>query len=262
MDTTLVLLAVCLGASSSRWINDINLWVVGAPTERWGRRAAAPPFPRLVEEALGARALYLDALGGLFDGSSLDPHLQHSVLEAGVDLALVRALRQRHAPSERTVAALPNMVVTTLLFLVDLVLAGDGHDPVLKGDVHILLLEPRKLGTDHQVGVLGEHVHGRRPLSELLASLAPPSATQAPKRLVEEAIHLTLHIVKPTERTQHDPYTSFSSWPTQTGTDLPSARPLYTPSYSFQTVLSRILQIFLGIHSNNRVLIQFMVCFC
>jgi len=32
MDTTLVLLAVCLGASSSRWINDINLWVVGAPT--------------------------------------------------------------------------------------------------------------------------------------------------------------------------------------------------------------------------------------
>jgi hypothetical protein len=27
-----VLLAVCLGASSSRWINDINLWVVGAPT--------------------------------------------------------------------------------------------------------------------------------------------------------------------------------------------------------------------------------------
>src|SRR5215212_416326 len=90
----------------------------------------------------------------------------------------------------------------------------------------------------------------------------PPSATQAPKRLVEEAIHLTLHIVKPTERTQHDPYTSFSSWPTQTGTDLPSARPLYTPSYSFQTVLSRILQIFLGIHSSNRVLIQFMVCFC
>ena len=32
MDTTALLLAVCLGASSSRWQNDINLWVVGAPT--------------------------------------------------------------------------------------------------------------------------------------------------------------------------------------------------------------------------------------
>src|SRR5918999_133104 len=32
MDTTWVLLAVCLGASSSRWQNDINIWVVGAPT--------------------------------------------------------------------------------------------------------------------------------------------------------------------------------------------------------------------------------------
>src|SRR5215207_6853109 len=111
-------------------------------------------------EALGARVLYLDALGGLFDGSSLDPHLEHSVLEAGVDLALVRALRQRHAPSERTVAALPDVVVTTLLFLVGLVLTGDGQDPVLQGDVHILLLEPRKLGTDHQIPVFGEHVHG------------------------------------------------------------------------------------------------------
>src|SRR5215218_6423255 len=32
MDTTALLLAVCLGASSSRWQNDIKLWVVGAPT--------------------------------------------------------------------------------------------------------------------------------------------------------------------------------------------------------------------------------------
>src|SRR5215211_134803 len=135
-------------------------------------------------EALGARVLYLDALGGLFDGSSLDPHLEHSVLEAGVDLALVRALRQRHAPSERTVTALPDVVVTTLLFLIDLVLPGDGQHPVLQGDVHVLLLEPRKLGTDHQVVVLGEHVNSRRPLGELLTSLTSASAAQAPKRLV------------------------------------------------------------------------------
>src|SRR5215218_3629532 len=184
--------------------------------KRRGRRAAAPPFPRLLDEALAARALYLDALRSLFYSSSLHGDLQHSVLKAGVDLALVGALRQRHAAKEGAVAALPDMVVTTLLFLVDLVLAGDRQDPVLQGDVHILLLEPRKLGADHQVGVLGEHVHSRRPLAELLASLTPPPAKTA-QHLVEEAIHLTLHIVKPAKWTQHDPHTSFSSWPLKLG---------------------------------------------
>src|SRR5687767_6203361 len=137
-------------------------------------------------EALAARALYLDALWGLLYSGSLHGDLQHTVLEAGVDLALVCALWQRHAAAEGTVTALPDVVVTTLLFLIDLVLAGDGQDPVLEGDVHILLLEPRKLGTDHQVVVLGEHVHRRRPLGELLATLTPPTATQPPQHLVEE----------------------------------------------------------------------------
>src|SRR5919112_1082411 len=197
-----------------------------------------PSFPRLVDEALGARALYLDALGGLLDGSSLHPHLQHTVLEAGVDLALVRALRQRHAPAEGTVAALPDMVVTTLLFLIDLVLTRDRQEPVLQRDVHIVLLEPRKLGTDHQVVVLGEHVHGRRPLGELPSSLAPPSATQAPQHLAEEAIGLTLRVVKPAEWTQHDRCTSFSLLPRQPGTKLPTARPLYTPLIQFSNIFT------------------------
>ena len=87
-----------------------------------GRCTAAPPFLRLVDEALGARALYLDALRGLFYSSSLHTHLEHSVLEAGVDLALVRALRQRHAAAEGTVTALPDVVVTTILFLIVVVL--------------------------------------------------------------------------------------------------------------------------------------------
>src|SRR5215204_4070987 len=202
-------------------------------------------MPHLLDEALGARALYLDALRSLFYSSSLHGDLQHSVLEAGVDLALVGALRQRHAATEGAVAALPDMVATTLLFFIDLVLAGDRQHPVLQGDVHILC----------------KHVHSRRPLAELLASLTPPPAKTA-QHLVEEAIHLTLHIVKAAKWTQHDPHTSFSSWPTQTGTDLPSERALYTPSYSFQTVLPINLQVFLGIHSSNRVLIQFMVCSC
>src|SRR5215208_5668111 len=79
-------------------------------------------------EALAARALYLDALGSLFDGCSLHAHLQHTILEAGVDLTLVGALRQRHPPAEGTVAAFPDVVATTLLFLIDFVLAGDRQD--------------------------------------------------------------------------------------------------------------------------------------
>ena len=104
-----MLLAFCLGASSSRWINDINLWVVAAPTgncfidflagflksepdiarerENGGAAARRPhPSRALSTEALGARALDPHALGAV-DGSSLDSYLQHSVLEAGVDLA-------------------------------------------------------------------------------------------------------------------------------------------------------------------------------
>jgi hypothetical protein len=47
------------------------------------------------------------------------------------------------------------MVVTTILFLFEFVLTRDGQHPVLQGNVHIVLLEPRELGTDHQVVVLG-----------------------------------------------------------------------------------------------------------
>jgi hypothetical protein len=94
---------------------------------REDRLFASPPLPTrlsisFVPEDLAARALYLDAPGSLLYCRSLHNDLKHSVLEAGVDLALICALRQRHAPAERTVAALPYMVASTLLFLLDLVL--------------------------------------------------------------------------------------------------------------------------------------------
>src|SRR5215204_3936956 len=49
--------------------------------------------------------------------------------EAGVDLAVVNPLGQRHAAAEGAVTALSDVVATTLLFLVDLVLAGDRQEP-------------------------------------------------------------------------------------------------------------------------------------
>src|SRR5829696_1343311 len=63
-----------------------------------------PDNPRL-PEALGARALYLDALWGLFDCGSLHTELQHTILKAGVDLALVHSLWQAHAATEGAIAA-------------------------------------------------------------------------------------------------------------------------------------------------------------
>src|SRR4028119_1155928 len=168
--------------------------------KRRGRCTAAPPIPRLLAEALAARAFYLDSLGGLFYSGALYGNLEHTVLESGMNLALVGALRQRHAAAEGTVAALPDVVTPVLFVLGDLVLAGDGQNPVLQGDVHVLQLDARKLGANHHVPVLGEHIYRRGPFGELLASLAPPPAAQAPQHLVEEAIHFTLHVVNPTKR--------------------------------------------------------------
>src|SRR5215212_299369 len=155
------------------------------------------------------------------------------------------------------------MVVTTLLFFVDFVLARDRQHPVLQGYFHIVLLEPSKLGTDHQVVVLGEHVHSRRPLGELLASsLTLPSTSQSPKGLVEEAIDLTLGIVKPTKWTQHGPCTSFSSLVPHNQGPISLLRNHYIPSDTvFKQFHQKIYRFFLGTHSNNRVLIQFIVCY-
>jgi hypothetical protein len=59
-----------------------------------GPPRSSPAYPSLsLEKTLAARALYLDALGGLLNGSSLYGDLQHSVLKARVHLALVGALR-------------------------------------------------------------------------------------------------------------------------------------------------------------------------
>src|SRR3712207_6051008 len=135
-----------------------------------------PPAPGSVSTgslAAGAlAALYLDALGLPDRRSTLYPHLQHAVLEAGVDLALVNTLRQRHAPLEGSIPTLPDVVARPLLLLLSPALAADAENPVLERDVHILLLDTRKLGPDHYVPILLEHIERRSPLARRLTSLA------------------------------------------------------------------------------------------
>src|SRR5215213_2613553 len=210
------------------------------------------PSPSLAEVLAAravARALYLDALRGLLYGCSLDGDLENAVLEAGVDLAVVNPLGQRHAAAEGAVTALSDVVATTLLFLVDLVLAGDRQEPILKGDVHVLLLDPGKLGADHQIPILGEHVHRRCPFREPLPFLTATPAVQTPEHLVEEAIHLTLHIVKPTERTQRDPNTSFSPWPPIVRGQTPYCTDIIYPFIQFSTNFLSELQLLMFLYT-------------
>jgi hypothetical protein len=198
-----------------------------------GGGAATAPRQPLASSCSGsaARALYLDALRGFFHGTAVEDDLEHTALEPGVDLAVVDPLRQRHAATERAVTALPDEVAPRLLFPVDLVLAGDGQEPVLEGDVRVFLFDSRKLGADHYVPILGEHVHRRCPLRK--PPTFPTPATETGHHLVKVAIDLTPRIVKPAERTQQDPLPPSHRGPRSSGSLVPDERPLYTLQYSF-----------------------------
>src|SRR5215207_4863920 len=167
-------------------------------------RPHAPPAGGSAASALGllAGALNLDALGLLYRRGAHDLHLEHAVLEPGADAALVRALRQRHTPPERAVAPLPHVVSGSLLLLLGLAHAADGQNPVVERDIHVLLLHARELGPHHDVAVLLEHVESRGPLRRHLALLPAPRPGQGTEHLVEHPIHLALHVVEPTERSQ------------------------------------------------------------
>ena len=53
---------------------------------------ASPSLAEVLATRAVARALYLDALRGLLYGGSLDDDLENTVLEGGVDLAVVEPL--------------------------------------------------------------------------------------------------------------------------------------------------------------------------
>src|SRR6266498_5983508 len=67
-------------------------------------------------------------------------NFQHAVLELGVNLRGVGAIRQREAAEKVPVRALDPMILLVLLFLLELALAGDGEHAVLNRDLHFLFL--------------------------------------------------------------------------------------------------------------------------
>src|SRR5215211_687454 len=146
-----------------------------SPRRNRGRCRPRFPVPLRPELALLA-ALDLYAPGLLYRGGTPHPHLEHTVLEPSADTALVRALRQRHAPPERPVAALPHVVAGSLLLLLGLAHATDGQNPVVERDVHVLLPYAGQLGPHHDVAALLEHVERRGPLRRRLTLLPTPRA--------------------------------------------------------------------------------------
>src|ERR671916_3054299 len=157
-----------------------------------------------VPGGVARHALDLDALGLLDGGGAGDPNLEHAVLEAGVDGALVDALGQRHAAAERAVPALPYVEPGALAVLLGLPLAADGQHPAVQRDVDVLLLDAGQLGPHDDVPVLVQHVERRRPLHRLRTLLAPRYPREPPEHLVEHPVHLGLYVVEPAtpERTQ------------------------------------------------------------
>src|SRR4051794_23772399 len=81
-----------------------------------------------------------------------------------MDLVFVDSIRECEAAHERPVRALDEVIAILLSFLaLPALLAADGEDAVLSGDLDILWLEPWELEVDAQVVVRFLDVDGRAP---------------------------------------------------------------------------------------------------
>src|SRR6185295_18776668 len=61
-------------------------------------------------------------------------HRQHTVLELGANLRVVRVIRHAEAAREAAIGALDAVIALVLLFLLELALAADRQHAVLNGD--------------------------------------------------------------------------------------------------------------------------------
>src|SRR5215208_3732517 len=93
-------------------------------------------------------------------------------------------------------AQLPYVVAGTLLFFVDLALAGDGQHPIVDRDLYVLGLHAGHLGPNYNVPVPWKHVHGGGPLSRSLRHPACRSTAKTTEHLVEQAVDLAVRIVE------------------------------------------------------------------
>src|SRR5215203_4849195 len=100
------------------------LILIGKPRSRL--LAAGAPAAGSLLATLALAAFYVYALGFLNCRHTLYGDRQDTVLEAGVDLALVHVVGQRQAPAERSGSALPHQIAAALLLPLFLAPAGDG----------------------------------------------------------------------------------------------------------------------------------------
>src|SRR5208337_960580 len=97
-------------------------------------------------------------------------------------------------PLEAAIAALHEVIVLLLLLPLGLFLALQSEHAVAERDADVLLIHPRQLGFDDQVGVRLANIDAGH---ELLAPLTPTrrveSAKAPPEKCIEHAVHLLPH---------------------------------------------------------------------
>src|ERR1700757_132297 len=112
-------------------------------------------------------------------------HFQDAPLELGLSISCVDSLRQFNGPIEVTVAAFRVIIVTVLLFLLDLLLALDGEHIVGHRDLYVLRVETRQLGGDPNLFVSFADIDSRLERSGLST---PRIQRLSTKKIVKPAV--------------------------------------------------------------------------
>src|SRR4051812_14512031 len=92
-----------------------------------------------------------------------DRHLEHAIVEGGLDLVRIDAVGQRQRAAELAERALEPEETLLLALVFGLALAGERERPVVELDRDVLLLHAGQIGLEHVVVVGLDEIHLRNP---------------------------------------------------------------------------------------------------
>src|SRR5579884_1626987 len=162
----------------------MGLWAAGLGRARLRGLRALDRLGLTAQRDLDLARLMLLGLG--------DPHLEHPVLEAGLDAVGVHALGQRQRARERAERTLDPVIALVALLVLGLALARDRQDVVLELDLYVALGQAGQIGPEYEV-ILGlDDVHGGNPAARDRLATAVARRRRIEER-VEQPVHLVLH---------------------------------------------------------------------
>src|SRR5579863_3213352 len=112
--------------------------------------------------------------------------LEHAVDEGRLDGLGVRALRECEAAQERAGGALDALVAVLRRFLLRATLALDGQHALVGGDVDVLVLDARQIGSHHEALVFLVNVDVRDPADSCAVSALALGALEMPLQAADE----------------------------------------------------------------------------